>query len=89
MKIAILGSHPASNNLAPFGDVTWEIWACSPQNYTLPRIDAWFELHSLDRKWMPGNEPYIRTLEKHDKHIDDLRADGLRVALLDDLVGYV
>jgi hypothetical protein len=65
MKIAILGSHPASMKLAPFGDVNWEIWACSPQNYSAPRIDAWFELHSLDRKWVPGNEPYIQVLTQH------------------------
>jgi hypothetical protein len=65
MKIALLGSHPASMKLAPFGDVNWEIWACSPQNYAAPRIDAWFELHSLDRKWVPGNEPYIQVLGQH------------------------
>jgi hypothetical protein len=65
MKIAILGSHPASNMLAPFADVTWEIWSCSPQNFQLPRIDAWFELHSLDRKFCPGNEPYVAVLQRH------------------------
>jgi hypothetical protein len=65
MKIALLGSHPASMKLAPFGDVNWEIWACSPQNYAAPRIDAWFELHSLDRKWVPGNEPYVQALSNH------------------------
>jgi hypothetical protein len=67
MKIAILGSHPASMKLAPFGDVNWEIWACSPQNFSAPRIDAWFELHSLDRKWVPGNEPYINVLQGHSR----------------------
>jgi hypothetical protein len=51
--------------LAPFGDVNWEIWACSPQNFSAPRIDAWFELHSLDRKWVPGNEPYVQVLSNH------------------------
>jgi hypothetical protein len=65
MKVAILGSHPASMKLAPFADPNWEIWACSPQNYSAPRIDAWFELHSLKRKWVPGNEPYIQVLAQH------------------------
>jgi hypothetical protein len=51
--------------LAPFGDVNWEIWACSPQNFSAPRIDAWFELHSLDRKWVAGNEPYVQVLGQH------------------------
>lgn len=64
-KIAILGAAPSSFQLAPFSNVEWEIWACSPGNYTLPRIDAWFELHSLDRKWVPGNEPYVAALERH------------------------
>jgi hypothetical protein len=67
MKIALLGSHPASCHLAPYGDVSWEIWACSPQNYSQPRIDAWFELHSLDRKCCPGNEPYIQALQQHSR----------------------
>lgn len=46
MKIAILGSHPATRSLAPFSDGDWTIWACSPHNArNLPRHDAWFELH--------------------------------------------
>lgn len=67
MKIALLGSAPSSSNLAPFGDPTWEIWACSPQNHKAPRIDAWFEMHSLDRKWVPGNEPYVAALQRHSR----------------------
>lgn len=45
--IAILGSHPATVQLAPFA-APWLIYACSPHNYekrTLPRFDAWFEVH--------------------------------------------
>jgi hypothetical protein len=65
MKIAILGSAPSSRKLAPFNDPSWEIWACSPMNYDLPRIDAWFELHNLDRKFVKGNEPYMNALVAH------------------------
>jgi hypothetical protein len=65
MKICLLGSAPSSFRLAPFGDLDWEIWACSPMNYTAPRIDAWFELHNLDRKWVPDNEPYAKALTAH------------------------
>lgn len=52
--IAILGSHPATVNNAPFTDPSWLIWACSPDNTPfgaskragyLPRVDAWFEVH--------------------------------------------
>lgn len=67
MKIAILGSAPSSRLLAPFGDPSWTIFACSPQNYDLPRVDAWFELHSLDRKLVPENQPYVNVIKKHDR----------------------
>lgn len=52
--IAILGSHPATVMNAPFGDPTWRIYACSPDNTPfgrsnkagyLPRVDEWFEVH--------------------------------------------
>jgi hypothetical protein len=66
MKIAIMGSAPSSRLLAPFGDPDWEIWACSPPNYDLPRVDAWFEMHNLDRKFsMPGNGPWVQKIMAH------------------------
>lgn len=49
LKIAVLGSAPSSNRLAPFHDKSWQIWACSPANImskALPRIDVWFEMHA-------------------------------------------
>jgi len=50
MKIAIMGSAPSSLRLAPFGDLTWAIWGCSPGLFpNVPRVDAWFELH----RWEP------------------------------------
>ena len=67
LKIAILGSAPSSCKLAPFNDPSWNIWACSPQNYVAPRVDAWFEIHSIDRKNIPGNEPYIAALKNHSR----------------------
>jgi hypothetical protein len=67
MKIAVCGSAPSSRLLAPFHDPSWEIWACSPQNYDFPRVDAWFELHSLDRKFVPENKPYSNTLKVHQR----------------------
>lgn len=51
MKIAILGSAPSSIKLAPFGDTSWKIWACSPGAYpVLTRVDEFWELH----RWEPG-----------------------------------
>lgn len=64
-KIAIVGSAPSSNRIAPFHDPDWDIWACSPANMKiLPRVDAWFEVHKT-QLW-PENigwgEPYIEWL---------------------------
>jgi hypothetical protein len=65
MQIALLGSAPSSDKLAPYRDLNWEIWACSPQNFSAPRVDAWFEIHNLDRKIVPGNEPYFNCIQRH------------------------
>jgi hypothetical protein len=51
--------------LVPFNDPNWEVWACSPQNHDYPRVDAWFEVHSLDRKDVPENRPYYDKLRAH------------------------
>jgi hypothetical protein len=65
-KIAVMGSAPSSRHLAPFNDTEWEIWCCSPPNYDNPRVDAWFELHNLDRKFgHKKNAPYIETIIRH------------------------
>jgi hypothetical protein len=66
-KVAILGTAPSSRMLAPFGDPTWKIWACSPGNMgTLPRVDAWCEIHST-LTW-PENQgygmPYLKWLSE-------------------------
>lgn len=48
MKVAIIGTVPASRQLAPYNDPSWKIWGCSPGNQgQLPRCDAWFELHAI------------------------------------------
>jgi hypothetical protein len=45
-KIAIVGCYPASWELAPYKDDSWEIWGFSRRNMgKLPRCDKWFELH--------------------------------------------
>ncbi len=68
MKLALMGAAPSSRLLAPFHDPEWEIWACSPPNYDLPRVDAWFELHSLDRKMaIKENAPFWDVLRKHQR----------------------
>ena len=66
MKIAVMGSAPSSRKLAPFNDLNWEIWCCSPPNYDLPRVDTWFEIHDLDRKLNdPRNAPFAQHVANH------------------------
>lgn len=51
MKIALIGTAPASMRLAPYHDPSWEIWGCSPGTYgVMPRVNQFFELHL----WEPG-----------------------------------
>lgn len=69
LKVAIIGTAPSSRHLAPFGDPTWTIWACSPGNMNqIPRFDLWFEIHS-NLLW-PEHEsygkPYIKWLQDGD-----------------------
>src|SRR5262245_13124736 len=46
-KVAIIGTAPSSLMLAPFKDMNWGIWVCSPGNKeAIPRVDAWFEIHA-------------------------------------------
>ncbi len=46
-KVAIIGTAPSSRALAPYDDLTWDIWGCSPGNMNcLSRVDAWFEIHA-------------------------------------------
>jgi hypothetical protein len=47
-RIAIVGSAPSSRHFAPWGDSKWTIWACALSNIQAPRVDAHFELHSID-----------------------------------------
>jgi hypothetical protein len=65
--VALIGTAPSSRMLAPFNDLSWKIWACSPGNMNqIPRADLWFELHS-NLLW-PEHEaygrPYLEWLQK-------------------------
>ncbi len=63
-KIAVLGSAVSSVRLAPFDDPTWEIWACSPANKSLPRCDVWFELHNPEVKVREGLTEWLDWLKQ-------------------------
>lgn len=51
LKVALVGSAPASIRIAPYQDPEWKIYGCSPGTYgVMPRVDEFFELHL----WEPG-----------------------------------
>ncbi len=68
LKIAMIGTAPSSRMLAPYNDPSWTIWACSPGNAhgQLPRVDAWFEIHSnlLWPECRSYGEPYVEWLKR-------------------------
>ena len=50
MRIALIGSAPSSVQLAPYQDLSWKIWSCSPGAAPfVKRCDAHFEIH----RWEP------------------------------------
>lgn len=47
LKIALVGGAPSSYKLAPYKDLEWDIWVCSPQNMQqTPRATCWFDFHA-------------------------------------------
>lgn len=66
-KVAIVGGAPSSRLLAPFADESWNIWSFSASNHDkLPRINQWFELHSLadltSERWAFWAKDYLAWL---------------------------
>ncbi len=47
-NIAIVGGGP-SRSQAPFSDVSWEIWMFGRGKLPIPRVDRWFEMHSVQQ----------------------------------------
>ncbi len=62
-KIAVCGSAVSSVGLTPYNDPEWEIWACSPANKSMPRVDVWFELHNPDLKVREGLTEWLQWLK--------------------------
>ena len=66
--IAVLGSNPATVEMAPFEMEDWLIYACSPHNVehrTLPRVTEWFECH-MPIQDATRSYRYLRALEDMD-----------------------
>lgn len=67
LKVALIGTAPSSRDLAPYDDLAWKIWVCSPGNMNVcKRIDLWFELHSnlMWKEHEHYGKPYIEWLNK-------------------------
>ena len=47
-SIAIVGGGP-SRSEAPFSDPSWEIWMFGRGKLPIPRVDRWFEMHSVEQ----------------------------------------
>ena len=57
MKLALVGGAPTWIH-APYADRDWTIWAhASCQPLHLPRVDRWFDLHTVD-VWRQGKTWY-------------------------------
>lgn len=66
LKIALIGSAPASVRLAPYHDSSWQIWGCSPGVYGVaPRTDVWFELHRYEPGQPWFSPEYCQWLSNH------------------------
>jgi hypothetical protein len=67
LKVALIGTAPSSRDLAPYDDMSWRIWACSPGNMNCcKRVDLWFELHA-NLMWKENEhygKPYLEWLNK-------------------------
>lgn len=47
-KICIMGYAPASRDLAPFKDKSWEIWGENDLYRFVPRMDLLFQIHDIE-----------------------------------------
>ncbi len=65
-KIAIIGTAPSSIELAPYDDLDWEIWGCSPGTVHMKRIDTFFELHRFVSGGVSFPLDYIKYLAAFD-----------------------
>lgn len=68
LKIALIGSAPASIQGAPYADPSWQVWGCSPGAYgVVPkgRSQIWFELHRYEPGQPWFSPEYCQFLRNH------------------------
>jgi len=72
IKIALIGSAPASIGQAPYSDPSWQIWGCSPGAYgVVPkgRSNIWWEMHRYEPGQTWFSPEYCAFLRDHPKVI--------------------
>lgn len=77
-KIAIMGKSPSTQQAAPFGDESWEIWTLfnMVQCGEVPRFDRHFELHPLEWFRDKAEHDYYKWLcSVRDKPVYLIRSD--------------
>ena len=68
LKVALIGSAPASIRLAPYNDPSWQVWGCSPGAYgVVPRgrSNIWFEMHRYEPGQTWFSPEYCQFLRDH------------------------
>ena len=68
LKVALIGSAPASVRSAPYNDPSWHVWGCSPGAYGMVprgRSQIWFELHKYEAGQTWFSPEYCNFLRDH------------------------
>jgi hypothetical protein len=74
VKVAIVGSAPSSQALAPYDDPEWQIWGLNDSHGDLPRWDRWFQIHSRQ---------IIAGLKNAEEHTAWLKAQDKPIYMID------
>lgn len=77
LKVAIVGKSPHSNEFAPWGDPSWEIWWIGSGAHLLPRWNRVFEIHDLDdgfKRWEAEYQVWLT--QDHGKPVYVQKPDG-------------
>jgi len=68
LKVALIGSAPASIRQAPYNDPSWQVWGCSPGAYgVVPkgRSNIWWEIHRYEPGQPWFSPEYCQFLREH------------------------
>lgn len=64
-KVALIGGHPDTVDLAPYHDPSWEIWAHASVRNLCQRVDRYFDLHPREVFTDKGHARYWLWLQRN------------------------